>query len=621
MQRRAFLSTLASAALLPEQPQASTSEPALPPPNILWIVSEDNNPYLGAYGDPVAETPTLDRLAAEGVLYQNCFSPAPVCAPTRFTLITGVYATSCGPAEHMRAQGNIPPFLRGFPAYLREAGYYCTNNAKTDYNAAIDLKDTWDECSKQAHWRKRPAGKPFFAIFNHEVTHESQVFPSNQAKYEPRSRPTDPSKVRVPAYHPDIPEIREDRAHYYDQMARLDQQVAVLLQALEEDGLAESTIVFYYGDNGGVLPRSKRFCFDSGLHVPLIIRFPKKYAHLAPAGPGSKISAPLTFVDFAPTLLRLAGLPPRDYMQGKAFLGAPGLSPGKYAFSFRNRMDERYDMVRTVRDERFRYTRNFMPHLIYGQHVQYLWQQRGVGAWESLYRQGKLHGAQKAFWEEKPFEELYDLKNDPDEIRNLAQSKDHQQILKRMRGELEKHILAVRDNGFIPEGSTLEGYLPSRDPGKYPLERILETANEVCRRDPAGLPGILRWMEDENECIRYWAVLGCVMLREKAGKAEAALRKHLRQDLPPIQVAAAEALCYLGGEQSALPFLEATLRSHANPWVRLQAANALQNIGEKARPAIGALEQATRDANNYVVRAAGYTYAVLKGIPPPQERG
>src|SRR4051812_32012130 len=249
-------------------------------PNVLWLVSEDNNPYLGCYEDPLARTPVIDGLAKEGVRYENCFSQAPVCAPSRFTLISGVYATSCQPANHMRASGKTPPGFRGFPAYLRDAGYYTTNNAKTDYNAPVDMKDAWDESGKRAHWRNRPKGKPFFAVFNFEVTHESSLF----GKFQPLRDGTDPAKVRIPAYCPDTPETRADRALYYDQHRRLDGQVAVILAQLKEDGLEDDTIVFYYGDNGGVLPRSKRFAYDSGLHVPLIVRYGKNVRHLAPSG-------------------------------------------------------------------------------------------------------------------------------------------------------------------------------------------------------------------------------------------------------------------------------------------------------------------------------------------------
>jgi len=577
-------------------------------PNILWIVSEDNNPYLGCYGDKIARTPTLDGLAQRGILYENCFSQAPVCAPSRFTLISGMYATSCGPAEHMRAQGKIPAALRGFPAYLREAGYYCTNNAKTDYNAPISIKDAWDECGKTAHWRNRPAGKPFFAVFNHEVTHESSLFSKGD-----KPGGTDPAQVRLPAYHPDTPEFRTDRAHYYDQMALLDGQVARLLKLLDDDGLSEDTIVFYYGDNGGVLGRSKRFCFDSGLHVPLILRFPKKFQNLAPGAPGSRVDGPVSFVDFAPTVLGLAGAPIPKYMQGHAFAGPQAAGPQPYAFSFRNRMDDRYDCVRTVRDKRFRYIRNYMPHLIYGQHVAYMFQQRSVQQWFDMYQEGKLVGPQKFFWEEKPEEEFYDLAADPDEVKNLIAAPEHQKTIGEMRVALRQHMLAVRDNGFIPEGSPLEGYDASRDPKAYPLERILDECDVVTKRDPANLPKLIAWMDDENECIRYWAALGCVMLRGQAAPAAEALAKRLADTSGQVRVAAAEALCHAGQEAKGVAALIACLGDEKNPWVRLQAANALGSIGEKARPALAALEKAVADGNNYVQRAAEYTVAVLKG--------
>jgi arylsulfatase A-like enzyme len=613
LNRRTFLKQAGLAATALSQLQKLDAQAGSPArPNILWLVSEDNNPFLGSYGYTLARTPVLDRLASEGILYENCFSQAPVCAPSRFTLITGMYATSCGPAEHMRAQGKMPANLRGFPAYLRDAGYYCTNNAKTDYNAPIDMKDTWDESSSKAHWRNRPAGKPFFAVFNHEVTHESQLFATNIAKYAPLPTPTDPAKVELPAYHPDLPEFRIDWANYFDLMARLDEQIGRRLAELEADGLAEDTIVFYYGDNGGVLPRSKRFCFDSGTHVPLIVRFPKKYRDLAPASPGARMESPVSFVDFAATVLSLAGVEAPRYMQGHAFAGRAKAAPQQYAFSFRNRMDERYDMVRTARDSRYRYMRNYMPHLIYGQHVDYMFQMRSMAAWEKAYREGKLSGPQKFFWEEKPAEELYDLRTDPYEVKNLAADPKSKDVLDRMRAAVRKHMLDIRDNGFIPEGSPTEGYDSSRDPGAYPLERILETADAAIQRNPANVQRLIGWLADENESIRYWAALGCVMLRERAAPAAGRLAERLNDSSRSVRVAAAEALCYLGREDAALAALESCLRTDESPWVRLQAANSLQNIGLKALPALQALEQAASDQNNYVQLAARYTAGVLK---------
>lgn len=621
MTRRAFVRNAAagvSALALTRQILAQAAPEARP--NILWIVSEDNNPYLGCYGNKLVHTPTLDRLASEGILYENCFSAAPVCAPTRFSIITGVYASSCSPANHMRAQGKIPPSFRGFPAYLRQAGYYTTNNAKTDYNAPIKMNDAWDASGRQAHWRNRPAGKPFFAIFNHEVTHESRVFPKSMANLKPVAQPVDPAKVDLPAYHPDTPEFRRDRANYYDHMSRLDDQVAKLLKQLEDDGLAENTIIFYYGDNGGVLGRSKRFCFDSGLHVPLIVRFPKKWQHLAPAAPGSRIQAPACLVDMGPSVLSLANVPIPQHMEGQALLGSAKAPDRQYAFSFRNRMDERYDFVRTARDSRYRYIRNYMPHLIYGQNVQYMFQQKSVQVWEQLYKQGKLTGPQKFFWEEKPAEELYDLATDPSEVKNLVESPEHQEILKRMRAALDQHMLRTRDNGFIPEGSELEGYANTRDQKAYPLARLMEIASTATERDPANLSKLIGWMSDENECVRYWATLGCVMLRAKAAPAAEALAKRLADASGPVRVTAAEALCHLGQTDKGLPVLQDCLTNHQSPSTRLQAANALQNIGEKARPALAALEKATDDQNDYVKRATRYTVSVLKGLPAPTEQ-
>jgi arylsulfatase A-like enzyme len=598
--RREFMGAAAAGVAL------AAGSPAAGRPNILWIVSEDNEPFLGCYGYGLARTPTLDRLAADGVLYENCFSQAPVCAPSRFTLITGMYATSCGPAHHMRAQGKIPAEVRGFPAWLRAAGYYCTNNAKTDYNAPIDAADAWDESGRTAHWRKRPAGRPFFAVFNHEVTHESQLFPENQAKYERLPDPTDPAKVVLPAYHPDLPEFRRDWANYFDQMSRLDTQVGALLKQLEEDGLSEDTIVFYYGDNGGVLPRSKRFPYDSGTHVPLIVRFPRRYRQLAPAGPGARLQAPVSFVDFAPTVLSLAGLEAPGHMQGNAFAGSHSTAPQEFAFSFRSRMDERYDMVRTARDTRYRYMRNYMPHLVYGQHIGYMWQMPSVAAWERAFRAGRLNAAQRAFWEDKPFEELYDLRNDPHEVRNLSGSPAHRDLLGRMRAALDSHLLSIRDNGFIPEGSELEGYVETRNSSKYPLERILSVAGAVSRRDAAQLPNIRKWLADPDECVRYWASLGCVMLRADAAPAAQELRARLRDASGSVRVAAAEALCRIGAVDAGLPELRALLGRHPHPRIRLQAANALQTLGPVARPALPEFEAAAAGTDEYLKRAGQY---------------
>jgi arylsulfatase A-like enzyme len=611
--RRRFLAASAAAAVWSGLGSATraAARGAQARPNILWLVSEDNNPFIGAYGDPLAHTPAIDKLASAGVLYRNVFSNAPVCAPTRFGIITGMYPESCGPAHHMRALGRIPGFLRGFPQYLRDAGYYCTNNAKTDYNADIDLAATWNESSDKAHWRNRPPGTPFFAVFNFFTTHESQMFEVTEGRVRP-------AHVRVPAYLPDLPDVRHDISSYYNLMERMDGEVATHLAALESAGLADDTIVFYYSDNGGVLPRSKRYCYDEGLRTALIVHFPPKWAHLAPAPAGSTLTAPVSYVDLAPTVLKLAGLEPPAYMQGASLVGTTN-TKRQYVFGMRNRMDERYDMVRTVRDERYRYIRNYSPHRIYGQHVGFEWQMDSYRAWETAYRAGRLNLIQERFFHEKPAEELYDLKSDPDQVRNLINAPEHRGRIDALRAALDAHMIAINDNGFIPESSPLEGYDASRLPGAYPLRQVMELAARVIERNPHHAAEWGRLLRDKNEVIRYWAAQGLLMLKTAARGATPALEICFERDSSVlVRIVAAEALALLGQADRPVKYLAEMVDSQANARVRLQALNALTFIGEPARQALPNIERAIQTApDEYIGQAGRYLKFVLLGEYTP----
>jgi arylsulfatase A-like enzyme len=571
-------------------PQAILQAASDDRPNILWLVSEDNGPYLGCYGDPLAHTPTLDKLARESVVYERCFAQ-PVCAPSRFTLITGLYAATSGPAEHMRAQGKIPPWLKGFPALLRAAGYYTSNNAKTDYNAPINIRDAWNDSGKSAHWRKRSApGQPFFSVFNHEVTHEHTIFPGEEPPVDfPR---TDPAKVRIPSYQPDTPEIRQDWATYYDNLRLMDAQIARKLGDLEKDGLADNTIIFYYSDNGGILPRSKRFLQESGTHVPLIVYYPPKWRHLAPAAPGSRIKDPVSFVDFAPTVLSLAGVKIPAYMQGHAFAGRAKAAPNEFVFITRDRMDERYDMMRSVVDERWLYIRNFRPDLPYVQPLEYMFKARGYQSWARLAAEGKLTRATAQYWGEKPTEELYDMAADPDSVVNLAGVPAHRATLEKMRARLRQRMVAIKDNGLLPEGSVLEGYDASRVPGAWPVERVADLALLASERDAANLPAFIAALGDASEPIRWWAAQGCTLLREKAAPAESALHRALDDSSGAVAVAAAEALARLGKPELALPVLEHWVQDTDAPAAIQHAGNVLDRLGEIARPALPAMKRA-----------------------------
>jgi len=575
-------------------------------PNILWIVSEDNSPLIGAYGDDFATTPHLDQMASEGVLYENAFATAPVCAPVRSTLITGVYPTAMG-TQHMRSNYPIPEMIKFFPRYLRAAGYYTSNNSKKDYNT-IDQPKAWDESSNTATYGNREPGQPFFAVFNITISHESSIhesIPSDSLHH-------DPGEVPIPPYHPRTPEMEHDWAQYYDKIMLMDQRVGELLQELEEAGLAENTIVFYYSDHGGVLGRSKRFMYESGLHVPLIIRFPEMYQHLAPGKTGSSTERLVTFVDFAPTVLSLAGIPIPEYMQqGQAFLGEQEAAPRKYAYSFRGRMDERIDMVRSVRDKQYRYIRNYLPHKIYGQYLEYLWRAPSMRSWEAAYQAGELNETQSKFWQEKPAEELYDVKADPHNVHNLAQEPKYVEVLGRMREANREWLLETKDVGFIPEAmmldiskeTTLYDYARS---GKYPLKEIIAMAEMASSKNPWYLDELLKGLQHENPIVRYWAAIGCTVLGEDATSAGNNLQQLLRDKEESVRIAAAEALYHLGNEGVALTTLIHALKSE-NLMARVQALNVLESMESDAAPALEAIKTLVSDDpqdRNYDTKAA-----------------
>jgi len=579
-------------------------------PNILWIVSEDNSPLLGCYGDSFATTPNLDRMASQGVLYENAFANVPVCAPARFTIITGMYASAMG-TLHMRSRYRIPSHVRPFPEYLRKAGYYCTNRSKTDYNFATEDNSHWDESSAQASYRKRKPGQPFFSVINIGVSHESSLHETQTVLRH------DPERVPLPPYHPDTPEIRHDWAQYYDQVEDMDVQVQKILDDLNEDGLDEETIVFYYSDHGGILCRSKRFVYDSGTHVPMIIRFPKKFQQMASGPSGSRTDRVVSFVDFAPTVLSLAGVKIPDYMQGAAFLGEQSESPQEYAHLFRGRMDERYDMMRGVRDKQYKYIRNYMPHRIYGQHLAYLWRAPATRSWEKACREGRCNKVQRIFWQTKPPEELYDVTVDPWEVNDLAMDPKYKEILERMRRATMKWVREVRDPGFIPEGELIErtqqttafDLVRQRD---FPIDRIIEMAENASLGSVSSLPEMLKGLEDPESAVRFWAATGCVILGEKAGSAEVVLTKLLTDASSDVRIVAAEALAVLGKTEMALPILVTELENR-NTMIALHAANVLDVLGEPVLSVMPVLDDLLKASDDkYIKRALTHTINKFK---------
>ncbi len=585
--RRDFLTNTTaavSASAFLSQPAFAQSDER---PNILWITSEDNGPHLGCYGDTYADTPIIDGLAKRGVIYLNAWSTAPVCAPARTTIISGVYPPCTG-SEHMRSMTSLPSFMKMFPQFLRNAGYYCTNNRKEDYNLAKPGQ-VWDESSGNAHWRNREAGQPFFAVFNFTTTHESQI------RRRPHEWKHDPDKVPIPAYHPDTPEVRKDWAQYHDKMTEMDKQVGSVLEQLKEDGLEENTIVFYYGDHGAGMPRGKRWTYNSGLRVPMIVHVPEKFKHLAPKGykPGGKLDRIVGFIDLAPTVLSIAGIKPPAYMQGHAFLGKYETPEPEFGFGFRGRMDERYDMVRAARDKRYIYMRNYMPHKIYGQHVSYMFQTPTTQVWKKLYDEGKLDPPKTYFWETKPAEELYDLQKDPDEVNNLADSTDHQEILKKLRNAQQKLAFDICDVGFLPEGeihSRSEGSTPyemGQNPAQYPIEKIIGMAEKASSLKNEYVSDLVNAIDDEDSAVRYWAAMGLLMRGENVvEKHKKVLHEALEDKSPYVQIVAADALARYGNEEevdkSLKVLMEVTPINKNGAYVSTFGLNVLDQLGEKA---------------------------------------
>ncbi len=571
----------------------TTAASAADRPNILWLTSEDNSPYLGCYGDKLAVTPNLDKLASQGLRYRNAFSNAPVCSAARTTLITGMYATTLG-AHHHRSNVAIPQQFKLYPEYLRTAGYYCSNNSKTDYNVVKGGK-MWNDTSKNAHYKNRADGQPFFAVFNFLTTHESQVAPK-PGKKNFRITPED---MPLPPYHPDTPEIRRDWANYYDQMTVMDGQVGAALAELEAAGLAEDTIVFYYGDHGGALPRGKRNIHDSGTRVPFIVRIPKKWQHLAPAQPGGWVEDLVSFVDFPATVFSLCGLPIPPNYQGQPFLGEKKAAPRDHVFLYRGRMDERYDTIRAVRDAEYRYVRNYAPHRPWGQHYSYPFQvQPSMRSWYAEFVAGRCNEMQSAYWKPKPSEELYQPASDPYEIKNLVQDAGQQTRVVEMRAKLRAEMLATRDTGLIPEGMfarlagdrTIYDYAQSE---AYPLERILDLADAASSRDASHLPALQAALKDPHPVIRYWAATGCLILQDKAEPAKGALMDLLHDDWLDVRVVAAEAVAYLGEKDAALTTVTEVAKTGA-PYESLAALNTLDFLWKAGHITLGQAQDSVR---------------------------
>jgi N-sulfoglucosamine sulfohydrolase len=465
-----------------------------PRPNILLLMAEDMSPRVGAFGDPVAVTPTLDRLASEGVRFTNVFTAAGVCAPSRAAQITGMHQASIG-AQHMRASNRpaggykaVPPAeVKAYPELLRAAGYFTFTDDKIDYQFSAIRAGTgpftiWDREGAKANWSERQPDQPFFGLINFLQTHESGVFPPLETrklsgKYlkfqhyrsehydNPDAHPfVTPEQVEVPPYYPDVATVRVDIARHYNNIALMDRQVGEVLDRLERDGLADNTIVIWTTDHGDGLPRAKREVFDSGIKVPMIIRWPARYrpAHLEPGQIDERM---ISFVDLAPTILALAGVEAPDYLPGQNYLD-PSVPPRQYIFASRDRMDAVVDRQRAVRDQRYKYIRSWHPEQPGGHRLAY---RDNITMMQTLWQMledDQLNSDQRRWFEPPGEEQLYDIQADPFELNNLAESSAHRPTLNRMRAALAEWQQNNRDWSEQSEAVMVAAFWPE---GEQPI--------------------------------------------------------------------------------------------------------------------------------------------------------
>ena len=520
-------------------------------PNIVWILSEDNSiHYLNLYGRPLGKTPAIEALAAEGIVFNHAFSNAPVCSVARTTLMSGMYAPRIGFQYHRRMQlANLPSGADLFPAYLRKAGYYTTNRSKKDYNV-VEGK-VWDESSRKASWRNRPSSDtPFFHMQTTGVSHESSLhFKAAEMKRDGALK-TNPKDVKVAPYHPDTPTFRFTYARYFDRMKVVDADVAKIVGQLKQDGLLENTIIFYFGDHGGVLPRSKGYVYESGLHVPLVVRVPQKWRKHVGRQAGTRADGFVNFIDFGPTVLNLAGVDVPKTMDGQPFLGpnveASEVDKRDETFGYADRFDEKYDFSRSLRVGRYKYIRNYQAFYPDALQNNYRYRMLAYAEWRKLYQEGKLNKAQSEFFEPKPVEALYDVVADPHEINNLARSEKHSDVLLDLRERLKKHVKSLPDLSFYPESEMVERALGDGaafgQNHKSQIARAVDTADLSLLAAKEALPKLRAAMESKDHLERYWALVAASCFGKQAASLVATAKPLTSDQNSMIRVRAAEFL-------------------------------------------------------------------------------
>lgn len=532
-------------------------------PNFVWIISEDNSiHYLDHFFPGGADTPNIKKMAKHGITYDNAFSNAPVCSVARSTLISGCYAPRIGTQYHRKtSMAPMPEGVRMFPSYLRDKGYYTTNRSKTDYNA-VPGKGVWHESSGKAHWRKRNAGQPFFHKASYATSHESSLHFTDRAM---KSQPTkhDPDSVRLAPYHPDTPTFRYTHARYLDNLVKIDDIVGKVIDELERDNLLEDTFVFYFGDHGGVLPRSKGYAYESGLHVPLVVRVPKNFSHLVKFESGHREKGFVEFVDFGPTILNLAGAEIPDGINGRPFLGQ-GARTRNYTFNYADRFDEKYDFVRWMRKGKYSYQRNFQPFNFDALQNDYRYRQLAFEEWRQLYQKGKLNAVQRQFFETRPAEALYDVEVDPHETRNLASDPSYTKVLDEMRELMSSELREINDLSFFPEPIMLKEAM--KNPVKYGkgksdhINKLVGIADLQLRPYKEVQDQIKEALISDDSWSRYWGCIVASSHRKITSEQVRLIAKIADNDMEPLVRCRAAEFLGLTGEKDPRPAIKKALK-------------------------------------------------------------
>ena len=550
-------------------------------PNIVWIVSEDNSiHYLQHFFKGGVKAPNIEALATEGLTFDHAFSNAPVCSVARTTLATGCYGPRIGTQFHRRYEmAPMPAGLRMFPAYLRDAGYYTTNNSKKDYNA-IEGNGVWDESSRKASWRNRPVeSQPFFHMQSHAQSHESSLH-FNQATYENEATITDPVSVQLADYFPDTPLFRYTHARYHDRMAVIDEIVADTIAKLKEEGLLEDTFIFYFGDHGGVLPRGKGYIYESGLHVPLVVRVPENFRHLVDARVGSRVDGFVSFIDFGPTVLQLAGVAVPSQVDGRPFLGK-GISVEEVdtrdeSFGYADRFDEKYDLIRALRKGKYQYIRNYQPYLPDGLQNNYRYKMLAFKEWRELFKTGKLSGPQLQFFLPKPVEALFDVEADPHQVNNLAGDPKYAGVLVNMRTRLQEIVSELPDLSFYPEsylvGNAMDNPVAFGQSHQAEIAKLIDTADLALLPYAEAEPELRAALQSDHPMIRYWAAMACSAFGEQAAELTGDVQALLRDDVPIVRVRAAEFLGLIG-KLNPQPVLTEIVNTTEDPVLATEALN------------------------------------------------